>query len=76
MNAGITGVLAGLAAALFAAAASSAAPASETPAQFVQRVYAIYRSDSPWWNLGEGKAEKAYQNRAAKTEKQADACIA
>jgi hypothetical protein len=41
------------AAAQIASAAVSAAPAagqaSETPAQFANRVFALYKSDSPWW---------------------------
>jgi hypothetical protein len=52
-------LLVGLAAALLVGASLGPAPVNESPAQFVQRVFAIYRSDSPWWQNWSTPAEKA-----------------
>ena len=47
---------------LAAGAALAAAHVTETPAQFVKRLYAVYAADSPWWKPGDTKAERRAQN--------------
>jgi hypothetical protein len=60
------GLLAGLAAALLAATGLGAAPATETPVQFVQRFFAVYADNSKWWANDDTpagrKADEAYRN--------------
>jgi hypothetical protein len=52
-------LLVGVAAALLGGASLGPAPVNESPAQFVQRVFAIYRTDSPWWQDWSTPAQKA-----------------
>ncbi|HXQ09395.1 MAG TPA: hypothetical protein VN805_00175 [Caulobacteraceae bacterium] len=60
------GLLAGLAAALLAATGLGAAPATEAPARFVQRLFAVYADNSEWWANADTpagrKADEAYRN--------------
>jgi hypothetical protein len=67
MNTRVTWVLVGLAAALFAGAAFGAAPGNETPAQFSQRLLAVYATNSEWWARPDApagqRAQAAYQKR-------------
>ena len=55
-------LLVGLAAALLCGASLGPAPVNESPAQFVMRVFALYRSDSEWWATWSTPAEKAAAN--------------
>jgi hypothetical protein len=63
----IGGVLVGLAAVVIAVAGLGAAPAKETPAAFVQRLMAVYRTGGEWWaspdTSAARRAQAAYQKR-------------